>query len=151
MKRIAAVILSLCLLLTAVPVLADGAFEYLNQVIGTTGIAGVSALGSSIDVAGSVNEVEGSTVLLINLSSNFISISGRNGLNQYTCPMWINLSFSQVAAYGAALLEQYDLIDGMRTTATTFGVIVTYGEEDDDMIIVLDQEQATAIADILKN
>ena len=145
MKKTAALLLALCLLLAAVPAMADGAYEFLKTTLETT-----MTDSTAVDVSDKVTEIQGTTVLLINIESNFISIAGRNASNRYECMMWLDLEFTQVAGYGAALLEYFDTIDNARTTAKAFAIMVTYGEEEDDFIVVNNARDAAEIAAILK-
>ena len=148
MKRLAAAVLALCLFLAAVPAMADGAYEFVKTALSTVTTDG-NSLGTPYDFSDTVSEVTDATVLHINLPNKFLAICGRNASNRYECKLWSVDNVNQLAGYAAGMLEYFDTIDSARTTANSFMIVVTYGEGDDDMIVVDNATLAQSVADIL--
>ena len=87
-------------------------------------------------------------ICFINIPNNWIAFQGKNEQEKATVLDYMSLTDKQLWGYGYEVLNNYDKITAAMTTHKTFSVYITYGDEDDDNLLVTNSEMAKQCADI---
>ena len=126
--------------------LADGAYEYLKTLMSTN--IGAVQPPASIAASDLTSEIEGATVFLMSLSDGgSMGIYGRNAQNEFEGTIYYGLTPEQLTMYTVAVCDQFDTIDSARTTASMFIIYFSYGDGDDDHLIVTNAAMAKSVSE----
>lgn len=150
MKKCICVFLVVLVVLQPVLSLADGSYFFLKTIMGIQYLSDVE-VPKSFDCSTSVQEIGKKCYCMISFPDSWITISGRDLQENYECLLYNNLTMQQLALYSMAICTSYANIDGARTTAPSFEIVIKHGEGDDEMVIINNAEDAETFAKIISD
>ena len=83
-------------------------------------------------------------------SNNSILISGINGQGQYEVRMYADLDLSHMIYYTYLANAAYDMIQGELQAGATYSIVITYGEGENDVVLVDSEEKAQSMTQTLR-
>ena len=128
--------------------MADGGYVLLKRIMATDLSSTVKAP-ECLDITDKLDISEGMELIcFINIPNNWIAFQGKNEQEKTTVLDYMSLTDKQLWGYGYEILNNYDKITAAMTTHKTFYIYITYGDEDDDSLLVTSSDMAKQCADI---
>ena len=150
MKKCICVFLVVLVVLLPMISLADGGYFLLKTIMEMQLLSDVE-VPESEDYSNSVQEIEKTCLCIINYPDSWISISGRDLLDNYECLLYADLTFEQLVMYSMMVCAAYAQIDEAQTTSTTFNIAFKYGDSSEEMVIIDNAEDANSYVKLISD